>query len=81
MKRICVNCGARSGNDPRYRQMAQRLGRALVRRGCELVYGAGNIGLMGSVADAVLEAGGAAIGVIPTLFRQEITHQGLTERP
>lgn len=59
--------------------MAARLGQALVERGYELVYGGGCNGLMGVVADAVLKAGGVAIGVIPTIFGRQVTHQGLTE--
>ena len=65
MKRICVFCGSNAGNNPIYRDEAERLGHLLAARGIELVYGAGNIGLMGAVADACLEAGGTVIGVIP----------------
>jgi hypothetical protein len=65
MKRICVFCGANAGHDPRYRAEAETLGRLLAARGIELVYGGGNVGLMGAVADACLAAGGTVIGVIP----------------
>ena len=65
MKRLCVFCGSNAGSNPIYRAEAEQLGRLLAVRGIELVYGAGNIGLMGAVADACLEAGGTVIGVIP----------------
>ncbi len=65
MKRICVFCGSSAGHRPVYREAAESLGRLLAERGVEIVYGAGNIGLMGALADACLEAGGSVIGVIP----------------
>ncbi len=65
MKRICVFCGSRPGRRPDYRAMAETLGRLLAARGVELVYGGGNIGLMGIIADACLAAGGGVAGVIP----------------
>ena len=65
MKSICVFCGSNAGNQPIYRSEAEKLGRLLAARGIELVYGGGNIGLMGAVADACLEAGGTVVGVIP----------------
>jgi uncharacterized protein (TIGR00730 family) len=81
MKRICVFCGSNAGHDPRYRAEAQRLGRLLADRGIELVYGAGNIGLMGAVADACLEAGGTAIGVIPeALMGKEVAGRNVDHR-
>ena len=84
MKRICVFCGSNAGHKPLYRSEAEKLGRLLAGRGIELVYGAGNIGLMGAVADACLEAGGTVIGVIPeALMGKEVAgravdHQALT---
>ncbi len=79
MKRICVFCGSSAGARPDYRQTALRLGSALAQRGLGLVYGGASIGLMGAVADAVLDAGGEAIGVIPgALSRKEIAHDRLT---
>ena len=84
MKRICVFCGSNAGHKPLYRAEAEKLGRLLAARGIELVYGAGNIGLMGAVADACLEAGGTVIGVIPeALMGKEVAgravdHQALT---
>ena len=65
MQRLCVFCGSNAGHDPRYRNAAEALGRLLAGRGIELVYGGGNVGLMGIIADACLAAGGTVIGVIP----------------
>jgi uncharacterized protein (TIGR00730 family) len=80
MKNICIYCGSALGADPAYASAARRLGRDLARRGVGLVYGGGRVGLMGLVADAVLEAGGRAIGVIPeALASEEVAHDGLTE--
>ncbi|HQR59607.1 MAG TPA: TIGR00730 family Rossman fold protein [Azonexus sp.] len=84
MKRICVFCGSNAGHDPRYRAEADLLGRLLAGRGIELVYGGGNVGLMGVIADACLGAGGTVIGVIPeALIGKEVAgrvvdHRGLT---
>lgn len=79
MRRVCVFCGSRVGNRPEYAEQARRLGAALVRRGWGLVYGGGNIGLMGIIADVVLQAGGEVIGVIPRALEQkELAHRGLT---
>ena len=80
MKRVCVFCGSSSGRLPVYADAAREMGAELVRRGLGLVYGGGSVGLMGAVADAVLEAGGEAIGVLPRgLARKEFAHDGLTE--
>ena len=65
MVRVCVFCGSKTGSDSEYAETAKCLGREMVARGVGLVYGGGGIGLMGGVADAVLEAGGEVIGVIP----------------
>ena len=79
-RRICVFCGSNSGNNPAYRAAAIEVGRLLAGRGIEVVYGAGNIGLMGILADAALAAGGRVIGVIPeSLMAKEVGHPGLTE--
>ncbi|MGB5010421.1 MAG: TIGR00730 family Rossman fold protein [Candidatus Dechloromonas phosphoritropha] len=84
MKCICVFCGSNVGHDPRYRAEAERLGGLLAGRGIELVYGGGNVGLMGIIADACLAAGGTVIGVIPeALIGKEVAgrvvdHRGLT---
>ncbi|EHR59668.1 LOG family protein [Saccharomonospora cyanea] len=80
VERICVFCGSSSGSDPSYAAEAAATGRLLAERGIGLVYGGGQVGLMGVVADAVLEAGGEVIGVIPKhLMRAEIAHHGLTK--
>lgn len=80
MKRVCVFCGSSPGRDPRYRMAAEDLGRELVRRGLGLVFGGGSVGLMGILADAVLAAGGEAIGVIPgPLAAREVAHRRLTD--
>ena len=68
---ICVFCGARSGEKPIYRQAAEELGQALVQNNWRLVYGAGDIGLMGAVARATQAEGGATLGVIPTHLMQD----------
>jgi uncharacterized protein (TIGR00730 family) len=79
-RRICIFCGSSLGNRPVYRAAAERMGRLLVDRGLELVYGGGNIGLMGVIADTVLGRGGKVIGVIPeSLMAKEVGHRGLTE--
>ena len=79
-RRICVFCGSNSGIDPAYRRAAAQLATVLVERGIELVYGGGNIGLMGVLADTALAAGGRVIGVIPeSLMAREVGHRGLTE--
>ncbi len=80
MKRICVFCGSSAGSKPEYRASAEELGAELARREIGLVYGGGNVGLMGAIADAVLHAGGEAIGVIPEhLMTREIGHKQLTK--
>jgi len=79
VKRICVFCGSASGVRPEYAEAARGLAAELARRGIGLVTGGGSVGLMGVVADAVLEAGGEAIGVIPhALNSREIAHLNLT---
>src|ERR1017187_1849398 len=80
MKRICVFCGSSSGSRPEYRVAAEELGAELARRSTGLVYGGGNVGLMGVLADAVLKVGGEVIGVIPeNLMAREVGHKGLTK--
>ena len=78
--RVTVFCGSNTGSRPAYRLAAEALARELVARHIGLVFGGGCVGLMGVVADAVLGAGGTAIGVIPqSLVDREIAHRGLTE--
>ena len=77
---VCVYCGSKTGASPVHRAAAQRLGALLAQSGLTLVYGGGSIGLMAAAADAVLAAGGKAVGVIPRfLERMEVAHTGLTE--
>ena len=74
--RACVYCGSAAGADPRYAAAAAELGTALARAGIGLVYGGGHVGLMGTVADAALAAGGEVIGVIPRFLEErEVAHR------
>jgi uncharacterized protein (TIGR00730 family) len=80
MKRVCVYCGSSTGNKAVYREAAEAMGAILAAKGIGLVYGGGNVGLMGLVADAVLAGGGDVIGVIPqSLADREIAHAGVTD--
>ena len=77
---ICVFCGANYGKRPSYRESARRVGEILAERGITLVYGGGNVGLMGALADACLEKGGRVVGVIPRALKEkEIAHKDLSE--
>jgi uncharacterized protein (TIGR00730 family) len=79
-RRVCVFCGASSGNSPKYVDLAAELGAALAKAGLGLVFGAGAVGIMGAVSSAVLDAGGEAIGVIPqALMDRERSRDDLTE--
>ena len=79
LKSLCVYCGSSPGLGGAYRQSAAAFGQLLATEGITLVYGGGNVGLMGTVADAALRAGGKVIGVIPDhLAVQEVAHLGLT---
>ena len=80
IKSVCVFCGAAKGNNPAYVEVASQLGRLLGERGIRVIYGGATIGLMGTVADAALAAGGEVIGIIPeALLAREAAHSGLTE--
>lgn len=80
IKRIAVYCGSATGADPTFAAAARDLGKVMVDRGLELVYGGGRLGLMGIIADTVIEAGGTAYGVIPrALVDKEVAHTGLTD--
>lgn len=80
IRSLCVLCGSREGFDPVHREAASRLGELIAERNMRLVYGAGSIGLMGVIADAVLSAGGEVVGVIPDfLIRYEVGHRQLTD--
>jgi uncharacterized protein (TIGR00730 family) len=78
--RICVFCGSSPGTGRQYVEAAEELAREMTRRGIGLVFGGGNVGLMGVIADAVLAAGGHAIGVIPhALVARELAHRRLPD--
>ena len=80
MRRVCVYAGSNPGNDPAYAEAAGALATTLAERGIGLVFGGSKLGLMGVLADTILEAGGEAIGVMPqALIDREIGHRGLTE--
>ncbi len=80
MKRICIFCGSTKGNHLSYEQVTRELGQLLVQQGIGLVYGGGNIGLMGIIAETVLQEGGEVIGIIPeALAEKELAFQDLTD--
>ena len=80
LNRVCVFCGSSTGIHSAYREAAEELARELVRRGIGLVYGGGNVGLMGVLADAMLALGGHVIGVIPhALVAREVAHERLPD--
>jgi uncharacterized protein (TIGR00730 family) len=80
MLSLCVYCGSRAGNDPRFAEAASRLGTLIGQRGLRLVYGGGHAGLMGTVADAALAAGAQVLGIIPRrLVGRELGHRGVQE--
>lgn len=80
MKSLLVYCGASTGSNPVYAETARHLGYLLAGKKIRLIYGGGSIGLMGIIADAVLEKGGEVTGVIPHfLNKQEVGHTGLTQ--
>jgi len=80
MRRVCVFAGSSSGARPEYCDAAGALGRLLAERGIGVVYGGARVGLMGTLADAALAAGGEVVGVIPAaLVAKEVAHTGLTD--
>ena len=79
MRRLCVFCGSNVGARPDYAAAAREFATAAVGRGLGIVYGGGNVGLMGVVADAAIAAGGEVIGVIPSALQaKELAHAGLS---
>ncbi len=79
--RVCVYCGSAPGDDPRFAAAARELGTALARAGIGVVYGGGRVGLMGTVADAALAAGGEVIGIIPRFLEErEVAHTAVDLR-
>ena len=79
MKKICVYCGSSQGNQPVFMETAKTLGKLLVENNIELVYGGGNIGLMGKIADTVLKHGGRATGVITEFLNSKVPQKKLSE--
>src|SRR3546814_16299653 len=80
MKSICVYCGSNAGLRPTYAERAKALGTRIANENLALVYGGGNVGLMGIVADAVLEGGGEVLGVLPPqLVAWEVAHRAVTK--
>jgi hypothetical protein len=80
MKNICVYCGSNPGRQEAYSSAARALAQSLVDRNLGLVYGGASVGIMGLIADTVLQLGGRAVGVIPeALVRKEVAHKSLTE--
>lgn len=80
MKSICVFCGSSPGAQPEYTTTARQLGGLLAARGLTLVYGGGNVGMMGQLANAVLENGGQVTGIIPeAIADMEVAHTGLSD--
>ena len=80
MKRICVYCGSSDGKRPEYKEAARALGHAMLEKGIGLVYGGAQIGIMGEIANTVVNGGGEVIGIMPrSLADREIYHTGLTE--
>lgn len=80
MNAVCVFCGSNFGNGERYTEAARETGETIARAGLKLVYGGARVGLMGTVADGALEAGGEVIGVLPkALQEKELAHEGLSE--
>lgn len=80
MKAVQIFCGSNAGNDPVFARITQQLADILIRENLTLVYGGGNVGLMGILADRMLEQEGTVIGVIPTFLQErEVCHAGLTE--
>lgn len=78
--RLAVFCGSSAGHDPQYTAAAEQLGKYLAQQHIELVYGGGKVGLMGTIADTVMEQGGRVYGVIPERLRdKELAHEGITE--
>jgi len=80
IKKVCVNCGSNTGTNPSFLEAARELGNCLASVEITLVYGGSNVGIMGAVANATLERGGDAVGVIPEILYKKVGHQHLTEQ-
>ncbi len=80
IKSLAVFCGSKSGNNPLFEEQARELGHLLAAKNITLIYGGGNAGIMGALANAVLDKSGKVIGIIPTLLKEwEHHHEGITE--
>lgn len=79
LKSVTVYCGAAVGKNPEFAEAAKELGREIAKRNLRLIYGAGKCGLMGILADSVLQSGGFVTGVVPRQFVPEVVHQNLSE--
>ncbi len=80
MKNVCVYCGSRTPKDPDLIQVANQLGEFLAQNKLGLVYGGGNVGVMGKIADTVIDRNGHVIGIIPTALKErEVLHLGISE--
>jgi hypothetical protein len=79
IKTIRVFCGSAKGNSPMYGELAKEFGRLMARKGITLVYGGGNVGTMGSLADACMQEGGKVIGIIPVRLHELVDHLDLSE--
>jgi uncharacterized protein (TIGR00730 family) len=80
MNRICVFCGSNHGGRPEYAEAARKLGRSLAERQIALVYGGANVGIMGAIAETMLDSGANVIGVMPRLLvEKEVAHSGLSD--
>ena len=76
---VCIFCGSASGHNPVYKEAAQEVAKLLYDSNASLIYGGGNIGLMGAIADELMHLGGEVIGVIPDfLLQKEVGHKGIT---
>ena len=80
VKALAVFCGSKAGNNPLFEKQAKELGHLLAKKDITLIYGGGNVGLMGIISNAVLEKGGKVIGIIPSILKdREVHHDGITE--
>ncbi|MCP3968704.1 MAG: TIGR00730 family Rossman fold protein [Lentisphaerae bacterium] len=79
ISKICVYCGSNEGNGPDYMKAAEQLGKLLIERNIELVYGGAGVGIMGKLADTVLKGGGHVTGIIPEHLHKKVAHAGLTQ--
>lgn len=79
MKKICVFCGSSTGKSPIYSNTALKLGNYFAENEISLIYGGGNIGLMGIISSTVMDRGGHVIGIIPEMIHENVTHKGISE--